>query len=112
LVLLQLCRQYEIEFLPLRAWISVWVLFISIIVVAAEGCVLVKWFTKFTQDIFAALTALLLMFESVHNLLDIYENHPLAAPPLERRPIFLNINATNYTMTYVDLSKGCCADYF
>lgn len=71
----------------MRTWISIWLLLITLIVVAVEGSVLVKWFTKFTQDIFAVLTALLLIYESVNNLVEIYEEHPLSAPP--RRPIYI-----------------------
>lgn len=96
---LQFSNRYGLEFLPLRAWISVWLLILTIIVIAGEGCVLVKWFTKFTQDIFAALTALLLMFESFNNLMEIYEKHPLAGSDLDKRPIYLNINTTNYSLT-------------
>lgn len=98
--MLQSCRNYGLEFLPLRAWISAWLVLITFIVVAMEGSVLVKWFTKFTQDIFAALTALLLIFESVDNLVEIYENHPLAAPEEDGQTLFLQLNSTNYSVTY------------
>jgi hypothetical protein len=95
----QFCVRYEIEFLALRVWISVWLLVLTVVLVGAEGCVLVKWFTKFTQDIFAALTALLLIMESVDNLVEIYETHPLAGPsPHDRRPILLSLNTTNYSL--------------
>lgn len=74
----------------MRTWVSVWLLVITLVVVAAEGSVLVKWFTKFTQDIFAVLTALLLIFESIDNLIEIYEMHPLSAP-VPRKHIFIQI---------------------
>jgi hypothetical protein len=61
-------------------WISVWLLVLTVVLVGAEGCVLVKWFTKFTQDNFATLTFILLIMESVDNLVEIYETHPLAGP--------------------------------
>ncbi|CAL8069832.1 unnamed protein product [Orchesella dallaii] len=86
-ILFGFCNRYEVEFLPLRVWISLWLLLITVIVVAVEGSVLVKWFTKFTQDIFAVLTALLLIFESIDNLVEIYELHPLSAP-VNRRPYY------------------------
>ncbi|ODN05154.1 Anion exchange protein 3 [Orchesella cincta] len=87
-ILFGFCNRHDIEFLPMRSWISVWLLLITLIVVAVEGSVLVKWFTKFTQDIFAVLTALLLIFESIDNLVEIYELHPLSAPPVHRRPYY------------------------
>jgi len=88
----------DIEFLPMRFWISIWLLIIVILVLFFEATVLAKWFTRFTQDIFAVLTSVLLIFESMENLVEIYVHHPLGSAKLDTRPIALTINTTHYTI--------------
>lgn len=66
-----------IEFLPWRAWIGIWTLIIALVVAGFQGSTLVKHFTKFTKDIFAALVALLFIFEAFNKLFKIFKKHPL-----------------------------------
>lgn len=90
----------NIEFLPMRFWISIWLLLIVLVVLFFEATVLSKWFTRFTQDIFAVLTALLLIYESMDNLVEIYVHHPLGPTKLDTRPISLTINTTHLSLEY------------
>jgi len=94
----QFCQRNEIEFLPARAWISVWCFVIALLVAAFDGSVVVKLFSKFTQDVFASLTSLLLIFVSIENLIDVYKNHPLSGKLNDTRPISLTINSTHYSL--------------
>ncbi|CAG7833126.1 unnamed protein product [Allacma fusca] len=91
-ILYALCNRHDIEFLPARTWISIWLFIIVLLVVCFEGSVLVKWFTRFTQDIFAVLTSVLLIFESIDNLVEIYENHPLTSDVTP--PASLNLSSS------------------
>ncbi|KAG1669652.1 Anion exchange protein 2 [Nymphon striatum] len=72
-----LCDRFGIEFLPLRFWISIWIMVIGIVVVACDGSVLVKFFTRFTQEIFAALISLMFIYEAFYKLYMVFVEHPL-----------------------------------
>ena len=52
----------------MRVWIAIWMLLISLVVVALEGSVLVRKFTRFTTEIFSSLVSILFIFESLSKL--------------------------------------------
>ena len=64
-------------FLPWRFWIGLWTFVIALLVAAFEGSTLVRFFTKFTKDIFAGLVALLFIYEAFNKLGKIFKAHPL-----------------------------------
>jgi hypothetical protein len=61
-------KSSEIPFLPWRVWIGIWTFVLALIVAALQGSTLVKFFTKFTKDIFAALVSLLFIFEALKKM--------------------------------------------
>lgn len=65
---LQFCEEYGVEFLPWRCWIGFWVMMILFGVVALEGCFLVRYFTRFTEEIFACLISAIFIYEAIHFL--------------------------------------------
>ncbi len=66
--LYQSVQAVGLDFLSLRVWTGVWTAIIALVVAAFQGSVLVRYFTKFTKDIFASLVALLFIFEAVRKL--------------------------------------------
>ena len=66
-----------IDFLAWRVWIGIWLLILSLIVAAFQGSILVKFFTKFTKDIFASLIALLFIVTAFEKLGAEFRAHPL-----------------------------------
>ena len=64
-------------FLPWRFWIGLWTFVIALFVACFEGSTLVRFFTKFTKDIFAGLVALLFIYEAFNKLGKIFKAHPL-----------------------------------
>ncbi|XP_037085134.1 band 3 anion transport protein-like isoform X2 [Pollicipes pollicipes] len=77
--LFQFAESNGLEFLPMRVWIAIWMLVISLILVGLEGSVLVKKFTRFTTEIFSSLISILFIFESLAKLATVFINHPLLA---------------------------------
>lgn len=79
--LYQFCKanQFEHLFLTTRVFIGLWLGVIGLVVACLEGSVLVKLFTRFTEDIFSALIVLLYIIESVMKLFLLYDRHPLLA---------------------------------
>eukprot|EP00095_Tigriopus_kingsejongensis_P009937 maker-scaffold1000_size72005-snap-gene-0.9 protein:Tk09937 transcript:maker-scaffold1000_size72005-snap-gene-0.9-mRNA-1 annotation:"anion exchange" len=69
----------EIDFLGWRVWISIWTVIIALLVGLFQGSTLVRFFTKFTKDIFASLVSLLFIFEALRKLVIIFGNHPLVS---------------------------------
>lgn len=64
----QFCDDYQLEFLSWRCWIGFWVMLILFGVVAMEGCFLVRYFTRFTEEIFACLISAIFINEAINYL--------------------------------------------
>lgn len=75
--LYQFCKANNLEYLTTRVYIGLWLGIIALLVAAFEGSVLVKLFTRFTEEIFSALISLLYIVESVAKLIYVFGNHPL-----------------------------------
>ncbi|CAG0916883.1 unnamed protein product [Notodromas monacha] len=77
--LFSFCASQGIDFLPLRVWVGMWLGVIGLIFTAFEGACFVRFFTRFTEEIFASLVSLLFIFESFFKLYTVYRDHPLLA---------------------------------
>ncbi len=53
------------DYLVWRVWIGIWIVVICTLVVALEGCFLVKYFTRFTEEIFACLISFIFVYEAL-----------------------------------------------
>lgn len=71
------CKSYDVEFLTWRCWIGFWVMIILFGVVALEGCFLIKYFTRFTEDIFELLISAIFIYEPIALLIKLYKKNPL-----------------------------------
>ncbi|KAG7278540.1 hypothetical protein CRUP_009804 [Coryphaenoides rupestris] len=86
------CQAYEFEYLTGRVWIGFWLVFIVLVMVAAEGSFLVRYISPFTQEIFAFLISLIFIYETFSKLIKVFQEHPLRAsypaPPTQPTPWF------------------------
>lgn len=57
----QVTQMLDLDFISFRCWVGLWMTVIIFVTVALEGSVLVRFFTRFVNDIFAILTAVLLI---------------------------------------------------
>ncbi|KAM4606059.1 anion exchange protein 2b [Polymixia lowei] len=71
------CKWNEIEYLTGRVWIGFWLILIVIITVAFEGSFLVRFVSRFTQEIFSFLISLIFICETFIKLGRIFKEHPL-----------------------------------
>ncbi|XP_022257034.1 anion exchange protein 3-like [Limulus polyphemus] len=92
-ILFKFCETNGIEFLPTRVWTSFWVVIIATTVVAFEGSAFVRFFSRFTQEIFAALISLIFIYESFYKMYKVFLNHPLLTDYCH----FLDIETLNTT---------------
>ncbi|NWQ98070.1 B3A2 protein, partial [Burhinus bistriatus] len=71
------CTSNGLEFLVGRVWIGFWLILIVLVMVAFEGSFLVRFVSRFTQEIFAFLISLIFIYETFSKLAKIFQEHPL-----------------------------------
>uniref|UniRef100_A0A8C7GXK7 Anion exchange protein n=1 Tax=Oncorhynchus kisutch TaxID=8019 RepID=A0A8C7GXK7_ONCKI len=91
------CQAQGFEYLTGRVWIGFWLVFIVLLIVAAEGSFLVKYISPFTQEIFAFLISLIFIYETFSKLIKVFQEHPLmrSYPPALSLPGMDFINPTD-----------------
>ena len=75
-ILYAYCQTHDIPFLPTYAWVGLWTAFFVVIMAITDASCLMRFFTRFTDEIFAALISLIFITESVRNLVGIYHRVP------------------------------------
>lgn len=76
-ITLFLFRDYEVDFLEFRLWIGVWVFVLLIIFVTFNLSFLVKFITRFTEDCFASLVALIFIYDAIREILGLRLKYPV-----------------------------------
>ncbi|XP_056144689.1 solute carrier family 4 member 1a (Diego blood group) [Lampris incognitus] len=71
------CKAQNIEYIVGRIWVGMWLIVIVIIIVAVEGSFLVRFISRFTQEIFSILISLIFIYETFSKLIKIFKAHPL-----------------------------------
>uniref|UniRef100_A0A672FHK1 Anion exchange protein n=1 Tax=Salarias fasciatus TaxID=181472 RepID=A0A672FHK1_SALFA len=71
------CKVNEVEYLTGRVWIGFWLVLIVVLTVAFEGSILVRFVSRFTQEIFSFLISLIFIYETFVKLFKIFQEHPL-----------------------------------
>ena len=74
-----LCKTYNWDFLAWRIWIGSWLILIALLVAMFQGSVLVRYFTKFTKDIFTSFLGFVFLYEAMKKLYYIFQTHPLTS---------------------------------
>ncbi|NXY25834.1 B3AT protein, partial [Atrichornis clamosus] len=71
------CSGFELEYIVGRVWIGFWLILLVLVVVACEGSFLVRYLSRYTQEIFSFLISLIFIFETFSKLVTIFKDHPL-----------------------------------
>uniref|UniRef100_A0A8C8VR09 Anion exchange protein n=1 Tax=Pelusios castaneus TaxID=367368 RepID=A0A8C8VR09_9SAUR len=71
------CESYSMEYVVGRVWIGFWLILLVLLVVAFEGSFLVRYITRYTQEIFSFLISLIFIYETFAKLITIFQKHPL-----------------------------------
>uniref|UniRef100_A0A3B3T6N7 Anion exchange protein n=1 Tax=Paramormyrops kingsleyae TaxID=1676925 RepID=A0A3B3T6N7_9TELE len=71
------CEGNGMEYLTGRVWIGFWLILIAVLTVAFEGSFLVRFVSRFTQEIFSILISLIFIYETFSKLANIFQEHPL-----------------------------------
>ncbi|KAL7860595.1 hypothetical protein AOLI_G00169440 [Acnodon oligacanthus] len=73
----EFCKSQGVEYIVGRIWVGMWLIVIVVIVVAVEASFLVRFISRFTQEIFSILISLIFIYETFAKLMKIFKTHPL-----------------------------------
>jgi mannitol/fructose-specific phosphotransferase system IIA component (Ntr-type) len=73
-VLYRLCGDLSIPFLPAYAWVGLWSAAILVILALLDVSALMRFFTRFTDETFAALISLIFIYEAIRALIVIFHD--------------------------------------
>lgn len=68
------CAQFEIPFLATYAWVGIWSGILMLVLAATDASVLMKYFTRFTDEIFAGLISVIFIVEAVKDTANAFGN--------------------------------------
>ncbi|NXF56140.1 B3AT protein, partial [Oceanites oceanicus] len=71
------CSDHGMEYIVGRVWIGFWLILLVLVVVACEGSFLVRYLSRYTQEIFSFLISLIFIYETFSKLVTIFKDHPL-----------------------------------
>uniref|UniRef100_G3SZB8 Anion exchange protein n=1 Tax=Loxodonta africana TaxID=9785 RepID=G3SZB8_LOXAF len=71
------CVDNGLEYIVGRVWIGFWLILLVVLVVAFEGSFLVRFISRYTQEIFSFLISLIFIYETFSKLIKIFQDHPL-----------------------------------
>ncbi len=67
-ILYTLCVDRGIPFLPTYAWVGIWTAGFTILLAITDASALMRYFTRFTDEIFAALISVIFIYEALKNV--------------------------------------------
>ncbi|KAJ8687514.1 hypothetical protein QAD02_023308 [Eretmocerus hayati] len=86
--LYKFCQSTNIDFLTVRVYVGGWMSIIALLIASVEGSVLVRLFTRFTEEIFTGLISILYIVETFMKLINYFKLNPLQRE-------YCSLNSTN-----------------
>ncbi|XP_064598631.1 electrogenic sodium bicarbonate cotransporter 1-like isoform X2 [Liolophura sinensis] len=98
MIVYNFCKDNDLDYMPYRVWIGLWTALILLVVVALDLSALVRYITRFTEECFATLIAVIFIYEAFHKLFDIAEHHEgkFLTHPDENRHCFCSLACDDY----------------
>lgn len=72
--LFSFCSQFGVAFYPMYAWVGMWTSLMLLILSASNACTLIKYCTRFTDEVFNALLALNFTYEALKGIVARFYN--------------------------------------
>jgi mannitol/fructose-specific phosphotransferase system IIA component (Ntr-type) len=73
-ILYQLCADMELAFLPTYAWVGLWSAALIVLLALTDASCMMRYFTRFTDEIFAALISIIFIYEAIRALVEIFDD--------------------------------------
>ncbi|KRZ76643.1 Sodium-driven chloride bicarbonate exchanger, partial [Trichinella papuae] len=98
------------NFLPARFWLCFWAALILLILVATDASFLVAYITRFTEELFATLVAIVFIVESFEEILALSQHAPMTKNfrLLLKDPCICNITSNGTSVMYQNYTKNEC----
>ncbi len=77
-ILYGLCERLGVPYLPTLACVGLWTSLFLLILSATDACSWIRYFTRFTDDTFAALIALIFIAEAVKDIVSVFTEHDVS----------------------------------
>jgi mannitol/fructose-specific phosphotransferase system IIA component (Ntr-type) len=77
-ILYSLCTSLGLPYLPTLAWVGLWTSLFLIILAVTDACSWIRYFTRFTDDTFAALIALIFIAEALKDIIGVFTDHEVS----------------------------------
>ncbi len=77
-ILYELCGSLELPFLPAYAWVGLWTGLFLFVAAVFDAAALIRFITRFTDEIFAALIALIFIAEAVKDLVKVFTDQAVS----------------------------------
>jgi hypothetical protein len=71
-ILYRLCGDLGIPFLPAYAWVGIWTAAFVVLLAVTDASALMRYFTRFTDEIFAGLISLIFIYEAIKALAEVF----------------------------------------
>ena len=82
MILYDLCVALDLPFLETRGWIGLWTALLLLVLAATDASSLMRYFTRFTDEIFAALISIIFIYAAVEALVsivtDVYQQETIS----------------------------------
>lgn len=75
--LVAFCEANGFDFLNMRIYVGFWLIIISLVVSAFEGSAYVRYFSRFTQEIFSALVTIIYLQSTFNKTISVFSTNPL-----------------------------------
>lgn len=75
-ILYQLCADMGLPFLPTYSWVGLWTGLFLVILAVTDASALMRFFTRFTNEIFSALMSLIFIYEAVRAIAKTFAASP------------------------------------
>jgi len=73
-ILYKLCEDNGIVFLPAAGWVAIWTMGFLLIFAITDASSWIRYFTRFTDDTFAALISLIFVYEAVKDVVNVFQD--------------------------------------
>ena len=67
-ILVNFCTNWEYDYMTMRLWIGLWSTLFCLVIVALDLSSFVRYFTRFTEESFAALVGIIFIYEALKKL--------------------------------------------
>lgn len=98
-IIKDLCDKNNIDFMEFRLWTGLWTAFFLVILVMFNLSFLVKYITRFTEDSFASLVAVIFIIDSIKSTYKLKFSKEQNSPKV---PFNESLNATLYETIEID----------